>query len=51
MGFQIGNSRCGWKLMARGVAQGSMAGLVIFSIFINDLFYFMETVIMLCWCQ
>ncbi len=43
---KLGDLRSSWKCIVRGVPQGSQAGLHIFNIFLNNLFYFFE-----CLCQ
>ena len=39
---KISNARSPWETLAKGIPQGSILGPLIFNIFINDMFYFIE---------
>ena len=40
--IKLGNSRSDWAELLKGVPQGSILGLLIFNIFLNDIFYFVS---------
>ena len=39
---KVGSSYCKWSEICREIPQGSLLGLPLFNIFINDIFFFVE---------
>ena len=42
---KINNSRSEWAVIRKGIPQGSILGPLLFNVFVNDMFHFMENVI------